>query len=125
MDVLRNMVEAVVPGGLVLDLQVIRPNGVVEADGSVLCEVDGAALFRRADAARVAIDSLVGDGRLFDEAAVDHDVLSHYVSGASLVDYFADGKLRRLPEAELPRLRAFAGPCIVRERCRLRRLRVR
>jgi hypothetical protein len=31
--VLRNMVEAVEPGGLVLDLQVIRPDPTVEVDG--------------------------------------------------------------------------------------------
>jgi len=118
------MVEAVVSGGLVFDLQVIRPNGVVEADGRTMSEVDGAQLFRRADAAVAAIDLLVSEGRLVDEAFDDHDVLSHYVSGASLVDYFADGKLRRLPESEVPLLRSLAAPCVVRERCRVRRLRV-
>ena len=51
MHVLRNMVSAVRPGGLVLDLQVIRPNPVVEADGEELSEVDGEPLFALADAA--------------------------------------------------------------------------
>jgi hypothetical protein len=48
--VLRNMVEAVKPGGLVLDLQVIRPNATAEVDGRFVCEVDGDPLFRTADA---------------------------------------------------------------------------
>ena len=33
MDVLSNMVQAIRPGGLVLDLQVLRPDPVVETDG--------------------------------------------------------------------------------------------
>jgi hypothetical protein len=34
------MVDAVAPSGLVLDLQVIRPQPVVEIDGGVVCVVD-------------------------------------------------------------------------------------
>ena len=62
--VLRNMVAAVKPGGHVLDLQVIRPDPVVEAGGHVVCEFDGEPLFRTADAAVVAIEALVRGGRL-------------------------------------------------------------
>ena len=46
MHVLRNMVEAVKLGGVVLDLQVIRPDPNVEVDGQVLCAIDGEPLFR-------------------------------------------------------------------------------
>ena len=123
MHVLRNMVEAVKPGGVVLDLQVIRPDPVVEADGRVLCEIDGEPLFRLADAAVAAVDSFVAAGRLVEEAVDDHDVRKHYMSGAELVDDFA-AKKRRIPDEAVPRLRAMTGPCAVRERCRLRRLRV-
>ena len=123
MHVLRNMVEAVKPGGLVLDLQVIRPSPVVEAEGEALCEIDGDALFLRAEAATAALDAEVAGGRLIEEAVDDHDVRKHYLSGRDLIDDFA-GKRRHLPPAALPRLRALAGPCVVRERCRLRRLRV-
>jgi len=52
--VLRNMVEAVKQGGVVLDLQVIRPNPTVLVDGQVVCEIDGEPLFRMADAATAA-----------------------------------------------------------------------
>ena len=123
MHVLRNMVDAVWPGGAVLDLQVIRPNPVVEFDDRVLCEIDGEPLFRKADAATAAVDALVLSGRLVEEAVDDHDVRKHYVNGADLIDDFAD-KERRLPDAALPGLRRVTRPCIVRERCRLRRLRV-
>jgi hypothetical protein len=119
--VLRNMVEAVKPGGVVLDLQVVRPDPLVEADGRVLCEIDGKPLFRTADAAAAAVDDFVAAGRLREEAVDDHDVLQHYVNGAELVDDFA-GKLRRIPGDAVPRLRALTRPCVLRERCRLRRL---
>lgn len=120
--VLRNMVDAVKPGGLVLDLQVIRPNPVVETDRRFICEIDGEPLFRGADAATAAIDALVNAGELTEQAVDDH-VRKHYASWTELVDDFA-GKQRRLPEHALPPLHALTRACVVRERCRLRRLRV-
>lgn len=122
MHVLRNMTQAVAPGGLLLDLQVIRPNPVVESDGRVVCEIDGGPLFRTADAAAGAVDAAVAAGALQEEAVDDHDVLKHYSSGADLIDDFAD-KERKLPDGALAGLRRLAA-CAVRERCRLRRLRV-
>jgi hypothetical protein len=122
--VLRNMVEAVKPGGLVLDLQVIRPNPTVETDEQFVCEIDGEPLFRRADAATAAIDTLTQRNELIDQARDDHDVRNHYANGTELVDDFV-GKQRRLPDHALPQLRALTQPCVVRERCRLRRLQVR
>lgn len=117
------MVDAVKLGGIVLDLQVMRPNPRVEVQGDVVCEIDGEPLFRKADAATAAIDALVSAGRLAEEAVDDHDVLKHYANGADLIDDFV-GKERRLPEAAVPSLHAIRRPCAVRERCRLRRLRV-
>jgi hypothetical protein len=117
------MVEAVKPGGLVLDLQVIRPNPVVEVDGKIVCEIDGEPLFASADAATAAIDALVHDRLLVEEAVDDHDVREHYTDGNDLVAAYAT-KRRRLPPDALPALAALKQPCAVRERCRLRRLRV-
>jgi len=119
--VLRNMVTAVKPGGLVLDLQVIRPDPRVELNGRVVCEIDGQPLFRLADAAAEAVDAAVADGRLREEAVDDHDVRKHYRTGADLVDDFS-GKERKLPAEAVPTVRALRRPCVVRERCRLRRL---
>jgi hypothetical protein len=122
--VLGNMVDAVRPDGVVLDLQVIRPNPTVEVDGLAVCEIDGEPLFHAADAATAAIDALIHVGRLLEQANDDHDVRTHYANGAELVDDFAD-KNRRLPDDALPGLRALTQPCTVRERCRLRRLQLR
>jgi hypothetical protein len=119
--VLRNMVEAVEPGGLVLDLQVIRPNPVVEAQGQELSEVDGEPLFVMADAATAAVDAAIAAGRLVEEARDDHDVRKHYPSGYDVLEDFVGKKRRVLDEG---RVRAVTEACTIRERCRLRRLRV-
>lgn len=123
-NVLDNMAGAVKSGGLVLDLQAIRLNPHVESGGRLVCEIDGEPLFRKADAAAAAVENLVAAGRLVEEAVDDHDVLKHYANGGELVEDFA-GKDRRLPGDAVPGLRALTQACVVRERCRLRRLRVR
>lgn len=123
MHVLRAMVDAVRPSGLVLDLQVIRPDPVVEINGRVVCTISGGPLFAQADAAVAAIDAAVRDGRLTDEAVDDHDVRKYFATGRDLVAEF-DGKQRRPPAEAVPALEAHPGPVVLRERCRLRRLRV-
>jgi hypothetical protein len=121
--VLRRFREAVVPGGLMLDLQVIRPDPVVEIDGQAVCEIDGSPLFVTADAAAAAVDAMLAAGLLAEEAVDDHEVLKHYSSGTELVDDF-ESSIRDLPFEWIPRLAAFDRDCVVRERCRNRRLRV-
>jgi hypothetical protein len=121
--VLRRMVEAVRPGGLVFDLQVIRPKPFIEVQDETICQINPAALFRSADAAVAAVDALIAAGRLVEEAVDDHDVRTHYADGAELLEDFA-GKEDRFPIEMLPRLRALKGPVVRRDRCRLRRLRI-
>ena len=120
--VLRRFRESLAPRGLILDLQVIPPDPVVERDGRAICEVDGGSLLARADAAAAAIDDLVATGRLIEEAVDDHDVLRHYSTGRVLVEDFAT-KERSLPADAIPGLERIVLPLVVRERCRLRRLR--
>jgi len=120
--VLRRLRGAIVPAGIVLDLQVIRPHPQIEAGGEGLCVADGSPLFAGADAARAAVDLLIAEGRLIEEAADDHDVLKHYESGAALVEDW-ESKPRKLPVEAIPLLQALERECVVRERCRLRRLR--
>src|SRR5258708_2393000 len=118
------MVTAVRPGGVILDLQVIRPNPRVELAAKLICEINGEPLFEKADAATAAVDALIRAGRLTEDATDDHDVRKHYPDGSDLVDDF-EGKKRRIPEDVTPQLRAIRESLVVRERCRLRRLGVR
>lgn len=124
MDVLSRMVRAGAPGGAVLDLQVIRPGPRVEVDGRVLCALGGETLLARADAATAAVDARIEAGDLVEEAVDDHDVLRHHRDGPSLLEHWSE-KERRVPPACAARLQTLARPCVVRERCRLRRLRIR
>jgi hypothetical protein len=117
------MVAAVKPGGLVLDLQVIRPDPVIESGEERICEIWGQPIFATADAATAAIDATIGKGLLTQEAVDDHQVRTHFPTGPDLIKDFA-GKRRRIPEQALPKLLANTGPVTMREHCRLRRLRV-
>lgn len=122
MNVLRKMVDALTPGGIGLDLQVIRPHPQVESDGRVLFVADGSPLFADADAARTAVDLLISEGRLIEEAVDEHDVLRHYANGAEVVDQWAPGR-RKLSADRVELLRGVERECVIRERCLLRRLR--
>ena len=123
MNALSRMIKAVAPGGLILDLQVIRPDPYVEVDGLVVARIDGKALFAWADAATTAVNDRIATGELIEEAGDDHEVRKHYSDGAELVDDVASSK-RRLPDEVIPTVAAIAQPLVARERCRLRRLRV-
>lgn len=124
MSALSQMIEATIPGGLILDLQVIRPDPYVELNGEVIARVDGEPLFAWADAAVAAVDARIAAGDLVEEAVDDHDVRKHYSDGADLVEDIAGWK-RRFPDEVVPMLERIEEPLVVRERCRLRRLRVR
>jgi hypothetical protein len=123
-NALSQMIEAVAPRGLILDLQVIRPDPYVELYGEVIARIDGEPLFAWADAATAAIDARIAAGDLVEEAVDDHDVRKHYSEGADLVEDVGSSK-RRFPDDVIPILAAIEQPLVVHERCRLRRLRVR
>ena len=118
------MIEAAAPAGLILDLQVTRPDPFVELDGEVVARIDGEELFAWADTATAAIDARIAAGDLIQEAVDDHDVRKHYSDGADLVEDVGSSK-RPFPDEVIPIVAAITEPLVVRERCRLRRLRVR
>lgn len=122
-NALSRMVEAAAPRGLILDLQVIRPDPYVELDDEIVARIDGEPLFAWADAATAAVDARIAGEDLVEEAVDDHDVRKHYSCGAELVEDVAGSK-RRLPEEVVPTMERIARPLVVRERCRVRRLRV-
>ena len=123
MNALSRMIDAAAPGGLILDLQVIRPDPYVELEEEVVARIAGEALFAWADAATAAVDARIAAGDLVEEAVDDHDVRKHYSDGADLVEDVARSK-RRFPEEVVPMLERIERPLVVRERCWLRGLRV-
>lgn len=121
MHVLDRFREALPPGGVILDLQVVPPDPVVESDGERVCEIEGRALLDRAAVAAAAVDDALARGLLVEEAVDDHDVRTRYPTGAALVEDF-ETKRRNVPDAALPVLKALGRPCVVVEPCRVRRL---
>ena len=123
MNALSKMIEAAA-GGVILDLQMVRPDPFIELDGEAVARIDASSLFEWADAATAAVDARIAAGDLVEEAVDDHDVLKHYADGRELIDEVAQSR-RTLPQEFVPVLEAITRPLVVRERCRLRRLRVR
>lgn len=119
---LRRFTRALAPNGAILDLQVVPPEPAVEVDGGIVCRLEGGTLLTRAAAAAAAIDEEIARGLLHEEAIDDHHVLRHFPTGAALVEHFRT-RLRSVPASCVPLLEASARPHIVREACRLRRLR--
>lgn len=120
--VLHRFRRALVPGGAILDLQVIPPEPAVEVDGEVVCRLEGGTLLEDAAAAAAVIDEEIARGLLREEAVDDHEVLRHFSTGASLIEHFRWGP-RSVPASAMPLLEESARPHVVRETCRLRRLR--
>jgi SAM-dependent methyltransferase len=118
---LRRFTRALAPSGAILDLQVVPPEPAVEVDGRIVCRLQGGTLLADAAAAAAAIDEEIAHGLLREEAVEDHDVLRHFPTGAALVEHFRT-RPRSVPASCAPLLEASAGPHIVREACRLRRL---
>ena len=125
MHALGQMIEAVKPGGLLLDLQVIRPYPPLVLDGRVIATIDAEPLFEGADAATAAVDARIAAGDLVEEAVDEHVIRMHYAGGAELVEDVARSQRRRFADEVVPVVAAIDRPLVVREHCRLRRLAVR
>jgi hypothetical protein len=111
---LRHLCEALVPGGIVLDLQAIRPSGRVEVDGNPIGRIDDDVFFARARQAVAGLDALIDEGLLARGREMRFETLVRYDAGAELVKAITDSSERRLPDELAARL-ADAGPCVVRE----------
>jgi hypothetical protein len=120
--VLHRFRRALVPGGAILDLQVIAPHPIVEADGEIVCRLEGGTLLEDAAVAAAVIDEEIVRGLLREEAVDDHEVLRHFSTGASLIEHLRTRR-RSVPARAIPVLEASARPHVVREASRLRRLR--
>lgn len=124
MNALRRVVAAVVRGGIILDLQTVRPPPVVEAEGRAICEIEASAFFARADANDAVLLGTIEEGVLTLEAEEHLDVLARYATGAELLADW-DSRSRKVPPSMRSVVRAIPTECVVREPCRTRRLRVR
>ena len=122
-DVLRKLLQALVPDGVVVDLTAVPPNAQVEVDGAVLGELDGRAFFPRAQEATAGLDALAREGLLLLEGEERFTVLVRYPTGRDAVEDVAQRTYTRMPACLARRVEAIAGPVAIREHSLVRRFR--
>jgi hypothetical protein len=122
-DVLRELLRSLVPGGVVVDLLSVPPPERVEVAGEVVGELDGSAFFPRALAAAGGLDELVVEGLLAHEHEERFPIFVRYPTGADLVADVAERQYTRMPAALGDKVRAIRGPCELRDNCLVRRFR--
>ena len=123
-NVLRSLVEALVPGGIVLDLGSVPPAAEIESGGVVLGSLDEDAFFAEALPAMAGLDALVAEGVLREEGRTTCDMLLHFDSSEDLVEDVETRSHTRLTEDLAERLRQVAAPVRQHEHCLLRRFRL-
>lgn len=118
--VLRRLLRSLVPGGRVVDLTSVPPDGVVQADGAVVGALDESAFFPRALASAAALDDLVAAGVLAEDGEERLPVLIDYPSGADAVADVAERSYGRMPAELAARVAQIAGPVQIVESSRVR-----
>jgi hypothetical protein len=116
-DVLREVYEAVAPGGTILDLRSVPPPAVVEADGEELGELDESEFFPRSMHNGDALTALARDGLLALDGEEAHELLIVYPSGRELLDDVAAWGDTKVPSAVAAQLLPLERECRVREFC--------
>jgi hypothetical protein len=116
-DVLREVYEAVAPGGTILDLRSVPPPAVVEADGEELGELDESEFFPRSMHNGDALTALARDGLLALDGEEAHELLIVYPSGRELLDDVAAWGDTKVPAAVAAQLLPLERECRVREFC--------
>jgi hypothetical protein len=122
--VLRQLLNSLVPGGLVVDLLAVPPPERVEVDGDVIGELDETAFYARAIPAAAGLDELAAEGMLAHEYEERFPVFVRYSNGGELVEDVALQEYTRMPEALGRRVEKITTPCEIRVSCLVRRFRL-
>ena len=125
MNALRQIHAAIVPGGLVLDMQPVAPRPPVEANGNRLGSLDMRE-WRRLTIDPVAelIDGAIADGFFTEEGERTYEVLESFDDGRELVETVRDWTGTKISRTLAGRVERSAPPLMIREGVRLRVLRV-
>ncbi|MDH4102364.1 MAG: hypothetical protein OEV29_03120 [Thermoleophilia bacterium] len=119
-DVLRRLLAALVPGGIVVDLTMAPPDETVESDGEILGHLDGSAFFPRAIAAGAGLNELADDGLLALVREEPVTVIVRYPTGSDVLEDIADRRYTRMPIELAARLAAITTECLLYSNCLVR-----
>ena len=123
MDVLRRLLEALVPGGIVVDLTMSPPDEVVESGGEVLGHLDGSLFFPRALSAGTGLDALADEGLLALEREAPVAVIVRYPTGNDVLEDIAGRAYTRMPPELARRLAGISAECLLTSHCLVRTFR--
>ena len=124
MGVLRNVLRMCEPGGILLHLTCLPPAAAIEVEGRVLGRLDQRRFLERVARTEEAVDLLIAEELLVEEASLAHDVLKHYDTSADLIADIGERRFSRVPATLERKLAGTTRPVVERTRCLLRRLRV-
>jgi hypothetical protein len=122
-NALRRVHSAVVPEGLVLDMQPFAARPPVEAEGARLGTLDmreWAALV--ADVAEL-VDETIASGLFREEGSRRYEVLETFHDGTEFVETVSDWTGTKISRSLAARAKRVAPPLVIRESVRLRLLR--
>src|SRR3990170_7387257 len=120
-NVLRKLLRALVPGGLVVDLIAVPPPERVEVGDEVLGELDQVRAIPRWLETAAGLDALVEEGLLIAEGEERLSILVRFPTGRDAVDDVSQRTFTRMPAALARRVEAIAGPVAIPEPNPLRR----
>ena len=119
-DVLRRLLAALVPGGVVVDLTMSPPDETVESGGEILGHLDGSAFFPRALMAGAGLDGLATEGLLRLEREEPVRVIVRYPTGKDALEDFAERGYTQIPAALARRLETVSTECLLYSNCLVR-----
>ncbi len=122
-DVLRKLLHALVPGGIVVDLIAVPPPERVEAGGKVLGELDQSRAIPRWLETAAGLDALVEERLLVAEGEERLSILVRFPTGRDAVEDVAQRTFTRMPAALARRVETIAGPVAIREHSLVRTFR--
>lgn len=110
--VLRRLLAALVPGGVVVDLTMSPPDEVVESEGEVLGALDLSLFFPRAAEAGAGLDALAAEGFLELEREEPVTVIVRYPTGNDILEEIAGRTYTRIPDELARRLADVTTECL-------------
>lgn len=118
--VLRRLLRCLVPGGRVVDLSSVPPDGIVHTGGETLGRLDESAFFPRALASAAALDDLVALGMLSADGEERLAFVVDYPAGADAVADVEKRSYGRMPPELAARVSTIAGPVRITEHALVR-----
>ena len=123
MHALHRIHSALVPGGLVLDMQPVGLRPPVELNGERLGSLDMREWRVTIDHVAALVDETIADGLFVEEAERRYDLLETFHDGKELVETVREWTGTKISPTLVARVERATPPLTIRESVRLRALR--